>query len=372
MSTTSVQSGNGLVESDMHETAVVDGKTMLIPIYEPRAYNLERYGLDPGQGWILDGVFQEVDIETGDVLFQWNAIDHVSVEESYSLLDEDGGGTEDNPWDYFHINSIDKNANGDYVVSARHTNAIYKISGQDGSVMWRLGGSHPDIEQTNYNFSAQHDARFRQENDTTTVLSLFDNASDRYTNTSSISSGMLVSIDHGTNYSTLIRQYAAPGDVPLSWSQGNMQILPNKNVIVGWGSVPAISEHLEDGTPVFFATVEDPLSMNYRWHKSNWTGEPADPPSLKTYSESPMSGTTFWMSWNGATEVDYWNIYATTNTSEEFTHLDYADRIGFETTYYSPDYHPRAFAEAVAKDGTSLANSSIITTYPAPGTRKSV
>lgn len=350
----------------MHETAVIDGKTMLIPIYQPRPYNLESYGLAPGQGWVIDSVFQEIDIKTGRVLFQWNSLDHISPAESYmprNLNQIIGNGeTENTPWDYFHINSIDKNPAGDYLVSARHTNRIYKISGKDGSVMWTLGGNQPTIHQANYNFSAQHDARFREENDTTTVLSLFDNASNWYTNTSLISSGMVVSIDHETNSSNLIRSYSAPGNAPLSWSQGNMQILPNKNVFIGWGNVPSISEHLEDGTPVFFASVADSVSMNYRWHKSNWTGEPADPPSLRAYSVSPDSGTTFWMSWNGATEVDHWNIYATTPTSEEFTHLANVDNLGFQTTHSSTGYHPRAFVEAIGKDGTSLANSSVMTT----------
>ncbi len=364
--TTSVQSGDGLIESDMHETAVIDGKTMMIPIYQPRPYNLEAFGLPPGQGWVIDSVFQEIDIKTGRVLFQWNSLDHIGPEQSYTPRNQNqiigNGETENTPWDYFHINSIDKNANGDYIISARHTSGIYKISGKDGSVMWKLGGSQPTIRQTNYNFSAQHDARFREENDTTTVLSLFDNASNWYINTSTISCGMIVAIDHETNSSTLIRSYNPPGPAPLSWSQGNMQILPNKNVVIGWGNIPAISEHLEDGTPVFAASVADANSMNYRWYKYNWTGVPADPPALRTYSPSPTSGTTFWMSWNGATEVDHWNIYGTTSTSDEFTHLAKADNLGFQTTYSTTGHHPRAFVEAIGKDGTSLAKSSIFTT----------
>jgi fibronectin type 3 domain-containing protein len=68
------------------------------------------------------------------------------------------------------------------------------------------------------------------------------------------------------------------------------------------------------------------------------------------------------MSWNGATEVHYWNIYATTSTSDQFMPLAKADNLGFQTTYVSPSWHPKGFAEAIGKDGTSLANSSIVIT----------
>ncbi|KAL2820929.1 ASST-domain-containing protein [Aspergillus cavernicola] len=364
--TTSVQSGDGLVESDMHEMAVLDGKTILITVYQPRTYNLKSYGITPGPGWIIDGVFQEIDIKNGEVLFEWKSLDHVPPSESYTPLgmnDVIGDGrSNDTAWDYFHINSVDKNTDGDYIVSSRHTSCIYKISGKDGSVIWQLGGTQPSIHLTNYNFSSQHDARFREENDTTTVLSLFDNGSNRYRNTSLSSTGMIVYIDHDTNSSTMIKEYHAPGAGLQSWSQGNMQILPNKNVVIGWGNNPSISEHLEDGTPVFFATVADSISMNYRAFKYNWAGKPDEPPTLRTYSPSPNSATTFWVSWNGATDVDYWNIYATASTEEQFIHLTKADNLGFQTTYVSASYYPQAFAEAVGKDGTSLANSSIVTT----------
>ncbi|RLL97937.1 hypothetical protein CFD26_104254 [Aspergillus turcosus] len=317
-------------------------------------------------GWVIDGVFQEVDIETGDVLFEWKSLDHVPLSATLAPLRLDGlvgdGLTNDSAWDYFHINSVDKNSEGDYLVSARHTSCIYKISGTDGSIIWQLGGNQSSFQLTNYNFSYQHDARFREENETMTVLSLFDNGSNQHHNTSSTSSGMIISIDHSTNTSTLLNQYYAPGDGLLSITQGNTQILPNKNVLIGWGSKPSISEHTEDGTTIFFATLASPESQNYRAFKYNWTAKPSDPPALRTYSASTNSATTFWVSWNGATDVDCWAFYATTPESDEFMTLDVIRSQGFQTTYVSTGYYSRAFAEAIAVDGSSLANSSVVDT----------
>ncbi|KAE8320792.1 ASST-domain-containing protein [Aspergillus sergii] len=327
-----VQSGDGLTLSDMHELKIIDNTSVLIAIYQPRRYNLTAYNVSADSGWVMDGVFQEINITTGDVLFEWRSLDHVGISETYTPIRLNtvvGDGLSNaTAWDYFHINSVDKNNDGDYLVSARHTSCIYKISGADGSIQWRLGGTNSSIEMQDYNFSSQHDARFLQENDTVTVISLFDNGSN----------GL------------------------LSTSQGNLQILANQNTFIGWGSNPSMSEHTEDGTPVFFATLEDPRTMNYRAFKFNWTGEPSDKPSLRTYAAAPGSATTFWVSWNGATSVDYWNFYGTTSTSEEFTLLSKADRQGFQTTYTSTNYHPRAYAEAVSSDGSSLGNSSVVDT----------
>jgi hypothetical protein len=364
--TTTVQSGNGALPSDLHEMRVIDGKTALITIYQTGPYNLSAYGVGPGNGWVIDGVFQEVDIKTGNVLFEWKSLDHVPLSATLTTLRLDGvvgdGLTNGSAWDYFHINSVDKNNDGDYLVSARHTSCIYKVSGKNGSIIWQLGGSQSSFQLRGYNFSYQHDARFREENETMTILSFFDNASNNHTNTSSTSSGKIIAIDHNTNTSTLIRQYHAPGNGLLPVFQGNTQILPNKNVLIGWGMYPSISEHTEDGTAIFFATLASPDSQNYRAFKANWTAKPSNPPTLRTYSASANSPTTFWVSWNGATDVDRWRIHATSPESDEFTPLDVIHNQGFQTTYPSSSNHPRAFAEAIAANGSSLANSSVVDT----------
>lgn len=80
-------------------------------------------------------------------------------------------------WDFFHANSIAKTLAGDYIVSARHVNTIYKINRADSSVAWRLGGKQSDF-LADFNFSSQHDARVVFENNTVTIVTMMDNASD--------------------------------------------------------------------------------------------------------------------------------------------------------------------------------------------------
>ncbi|RSL84254.1 hypothetical protein CEP52_016486 [Fusarium oligoseptatum] len=150
--------------SDKHEFIVVNETTALFQIYHPKQINLTPYGAVDGQTWIVDAKFQEMDISSGDVLFEWSSLDHISPDETALPLPLGQAGIGYNSstaWDYFHINSIAKGDDGNYLVSARHASTIYKINGTDGSIIWRLGGKASDFELgPNVTFGFQHHARF--------------------------------------------------------------------------------------------------------------------------------------------------------------------------------------------------------------------
>lgn len=100
-----VEAGNGRTSSDLHEFNVLpDGKSAILTIYDQVQYDLSNYGVQGGMGWIVRPMFQEIDITTGAVLFEWNGLDHVSPDYSYSQLnstDVSGNGlTYTTAWDY--------------------------------------------------------------------------------------------------------------------------------------------------------------------------------------------------------------------------------------------------------------------------------
>ena len=114
----------------------------------------------PKEGRIFDGVVQEVDIATGEVLFEWHSSDEIDVSESYSKPPPAVQGAKAAPMDYFHINSVDEEPNGNLLISARNTHAIYEIDRQSGKVLWRLGGKKSDFTiGPGAEFTWQHDAR---------------------------------------------------------------------------------------------------------------------------------------------------------------------------------------------------------------------
>jgi hypothetical protein len=379
-----IESSGAGASSDMHEfkmTPYTDGTTVLMTVYQPRQYDLTtnpRFNVQNGMGWIVEGVFQEVDIETGNVLFEWRSLDHVDPGLSWTLpgtTDTSGDGLhEQSPWDYFHINSVDKNEDGDYLISARHVSAIYKLSGVDGSIMWEMGGNNPTFEQTNFNFSYQHHARWVYENSTHTILSFYDNGSNTFNATGRFSHGWIVSIDHIANTATKVAQWGAPEKAGglLSGSQGNMQLLPDGNCHIGWGEHAYFSEHTADGTPVMYAKVADRASnvMIYRSNKYNWTAQPLTKPALWTYSRvgNRRSGMRFYVSWNGATEVASWNFYAAEASTGPFELVGNATKSGFETEFFYASVATWSYAEALDIDGRPLERSVIQRTFvPSPG-----
>ena len=91
----------------------------------------------PAKGVALSGVVQEIDIATGKVLFEWGSLDHVPVTDTTR---RSPAGTKAAPFDYLHINSIAIAPDGDLMLSARNTSAIYKVARPSGKVAWRLGG----------------------------------------------------------------------------------------------------------------------------------------------------------------------------------------------------------------------------------------
>ena len=64
------------------------------------------------------------------------------------------------------------------------------------------------------------------------------------------------------------------------------------------------------------------------------------------------------MSWNGATKVTQWRIYAGNSTKGPWAVLNTFDKNGFETLFTAPKYHAWSLVEALDAHGKGLKNSS--------------
>ena len=99
-----VNSGDDQPLLDQHEFFLQDnGTSALITIYKQIPFDGATSGF-PNVTWLQIGIFQEIDLASGNVTFQWQSIDHVGVNESYVLpgtTDISGNGlTENTAWDY--------------------------------------------------------------------------------------------------------------------------------------------------------------------------------------------------------------------------------------------------------------------------------
>jgi hypothetical protein len=310
-----VRAGNGL-QGDHHEFLISPEDTALFMIYHKVPMDLSDMGGE-ADSTVLDGIVQEVDIETGEVLFEWHSLDHVGLDESYAEPPENTEFAHD----YFHINSIEVDEDDNLLVSSRTTWTVYKIDRKSGEVIWRLGGKKSDFEMGAGTRTAyQHDAR-RQPDGTITI---FDNRNE---NKDDQSRGIVVELDEGAMKATLVREYTHPDKV-LSATQGNVQVLENGNVFVGWGSEPVMSEFDHDGGLLFSAAFPAE-SESYRAFRFPWEGRPQDEPAIAAEAVADDKVTVY-ASWNGATEVADWEVLAGPGP-DRLQPVGTAPRKGFET-----------------------------------------
>jgi hypothetical protein len=339
-----VRAGNGYI-GDHHEFLITPQDTALLTIYNPVRMDLSSLG-GPKDGVVLDGIAQEVDIETGEVLFEWHSVDHVGLEESHYEPPEDPGV----PFDYFHINSIDIDHDSNLLVSARRTSAIYKIDRITGEVIWRLGGKKSDFEMRPGTRTAyQHDAR-RQLDGTVTI---FDNGDLKYDEQSY---GIVLELDEEEMTATLMRRYPHP-EGRLAGTQGNMQVLPDGNVFIGWGSNPLFSEYSRDGELLFNASFP-PEVESYRAFRFPWSGHPSEDPAVVAET-GPDDEVTLYASWNGATEVATWQVLAGPSP-ERLRPVATAPREGFETAIAVHTAEPYVGVQAKDRSDRVLGTSKAV------------
>ncbi|KAK5036439.1 hypothetical protein LTS07_002166 [Exophiala sideris] len=371
----SVEPASYQASSDMHEFIVINnGTSALMTQYLRSVYDLCPWNLCDGLGYINEGAFQEVDVDSGEVIFEWRSLEHVDPSESWvgpGTTEISGSGEQpESPWDYFHINSIDKNDDGDYLISARHTSAVYKISGKDGHVIWRLNGAKSDYHLDSFTFSSQHDARFISDNDTHTVISLFNNAWNGFNQTSDWSTGQIISVDHRTKIATCLLNLEGPytdGHTHVSRSQGNFQLIPGGNMLMGWGNDVFWTEYDSAGEVVFYGNLGWSNLMNYRVYKfDNWVGLPLTKPAMWTYSKDD-SQMMIYVSWNGATEVRSWRFYGSNSKKGPWEELSTVPKRGFETAYaHDEATYKFTYAEALDKRGKVLSSSAVQQTFNPP------
>jgi hypothetical protein len=338
---TRVRAGDGL-QGDLHEFITTPEGTALFSAYVQKPPS----PVPSGTAQLLDSVVQEVDIATGRVLLDWRASDHVATGESYV------GATAGKPYDFFHINSIDVDTDGNLLISARHTWCVYKLDRTSGAVIWRLGGKRSDFSVApGAGFAWQHDARRQQDGS----LTLFDDgANGSNPPTEDHSRGLVLDVTESTRSAKVIREYDHSGNL-LARSQGSVQVQPNGNVLVGWGDQPYVTEFSHDGATIFDARLPDG-SYSYRSLRYTWDGLPSEAPALATepgYGDS----TIVYVSWNGATGVDQWVVLAGA-AADSLSPVGSRPRSGFETRIEVPGRPSLVAVRALNSDGSTLVESA--------------
>ena len=299
-----VHAGHGY-DGDIHEFVITPRNTAVFTVYHRVPADLTAVG-GPKQGKVFDGIVQEVDIPTGKVLWEWHSWPEVGIKASYfKPVPSAKKGAKAPPYDYIHLNSIAVEPNGNFLVSARNTHAVYEIDRKTKKILWQIGGKKSSFKMgKGTNFEWQHNAR-RQGDGT---ITLFDNGAapplEKFTRI------LVLKVDTKAKKVTLVRSYSHPKKL-LAPFEGNAQFLPNGNVFVGWGAIPRFTEFSKSGKVLFDAsfgkglakiTAPDQDADSYRAFRYVWQGHPGGKPA------TAVSGGKVYVSWNGATEVTKWQL----------------------------------------------------------------
>ncbi len=334
-----VQASNGLY-GDLHEFVLTPRNTALLTSYVVTDADLSAVG-GSVHATIQDALFQEIDLASGRVLLEWHSLEHVALQESYAPVGPN--------WDFFHINSVSLDHDGDLLVSSRSTHTIYKLN-RRGEIVWRLGGKRGDfVMGVGSNFAWQHDAR-RQADGTLTV---FDNGATPAVE--ALSRGLILDVDEHTTSANLIHQYFHPK--VLSGSQGSVQLLGNGNVFVGWGEAPHVSEFDRSGRMLFDAVLGERYE-SYRAFRLPWSGLPAEAPAIALSAQ--RSDNTVYASWNGATDVHTWRLLAGPSP-DQLQIVSSTPSRGFESTLQRGSRDGPNFAvQALDARGAEMGTSQIV------------
>ncbi len=266
-----VNAGNGL-SADGHEFLITPWNTALILSYTTATADLTSIG-GPADQTMINGVVQEIDIATGRLLFQWNSEDHVPFSQSEQPLPASAS----TPWDWFHINAVKLDTDGNLLIDARDTWTTYKVNRFNGSIIWQLGGKDSSfkleaapgqvLDSAGEIFAWQHDPEALGNG----VYTFFDNDSAG-TPLLPYSRAVTVRLNPWAHVATLVASENQPEGLSAP-SQGNAQTTSEGNLVVGWGALPYFSEFAPSGKLVFNA--EFPAGVNtYRAYQFPWPSRP--------------------------------------------------------------------------------------------------
>jgi Arylsulfotransferase (ASST) len=343
-----------------HEFYITKNGTALVTGYKyiPNR-NLTSNGGGESQTLLDSGVL-EYDIKTGKLIHEWSADQHIPMEQSYAQTSPQNPNAYD-PW---HINSIDVDADGNWLVSMRNTWAVYKIDSKTGQILWTLGGKASTFAVPNdVAFAFQHDARWRGKDQ----ISIFDNDCCGFVPQPSgppkalppihgkQSRGLVIKLDEA-NKTVSFGMDRKLSDL-ISGTQGNFQFLANGNTLIGWGQQPFYSEYSKSGKLLLSVRYPDP-DESYRVYRYAWKGNPAGRPSV---AARPIgSRTRVYVSWNGATEVAAYRVFAGPASRKLEVAAKAAKRRGFETAIAVRSLGPIVKVQALDAKGRVLGTSNAV------------
>jgi hypothetical protein len=251
--------GHGVLEAEAHDLVLLDKDHYVALSYQQRTRDLS--ALNPAwsnQALVMDAVVQEV--KAGQTLVEWDTQNFPALQTD-SVDGNAFGATALS--DYLHVNSLDVDpADGNIVVSIRHTNSIVKVSHTTGQILWTLGGKEDMFGlAATQTFSHQHHVRMHPDGS----MTVFDNGNNAHP-----TRALRFVLDETAH---TVKQFdvlvSRPAGQPAAAYMGSITPLGASRLMVGWGgwfqtvTAPAATE-IVSGNVTWSMQFLQPGYFSYR------------------------------------------------------------------------------------------------------------
>jgi hypothetical protein len=302
----------------------------------------------PADGRVSDNVVQEIDLKTGAVLFEWHALGRIGLRGSRQPRPATNSS-----WDAFHLNSIEPDGDS-FLISSRWNSSIYRVGRASGRVKWVLrgdGGRSDFRVGKRARFTAQHDVRRLPDGN----ISIFDNAGVPGRRAGNVLILKLTRKKSGKGRAIPVARYRNPDRRP-SAATGSGEVLPDGNVLAGWGNTTSLTEFSPDGKVLFHARN---YSSSYRARKAEWHGSPPGRPAIASRRQKDGT-TTVYASWNGAGNIARWEVL-TGPSGDRLVPAGGSRWKNLETAIPAIETNRRVQVVAYDEGGAELGRSALVT-----------
>jgi Arylsulfotransferase (ASST) len=237
-------------------------------------------------------------------------------------------------------------------------------------VLWQIGGKQNQFNLPSDLVTGPDDSAFQYQHDARFVpggISLFDDAglaAPPDGGPYGASRGLILNLDLQNHTASLASPpyYHDPALYPNS--QGNLQVLGNGDVLVGWGSDSLgggqlgsyFTEYSSSGSVLADYSLAG-QDVTYRAYSLPWVGLPLTKPAAAAVDANGQ--TTVYASWNGSTQTTAWELLAGPNRAS-LSPVSITSRTGFETAIATTAAGPFFEVRALNAGGKTLKTSAVI------------
>ena len=270
--------------------------------------------------------FQEIDPDH-NVVWEWRCWDH------YDILDATNANFTDNAIDNVHMNAIDLDYDGNWLISSKTMDELTKIDRVTGEIIWRFGGKNNMFQYTNETIFNSYQHYIRAVPGRPGYYTFFDNGTNRDVK---FSRAVMYHLDTETMKATKTWEYRHNPDW-YAVQKGACQPLENGHYWIDWTDNGWIRTTEVDTLGNTLLEMHIDNYSAYRTHRFKWNGL-ANKPHL--YTESYEDAVRLIFNKFGDTTVQYYNIYIGSSPGNEVykssTNNTWYDAIEFSKsgTYY--------------------------------------